>query len=110
MKSKFITVVLLLFFFISIGLYAQSHEEQRIVGTWVVENDYHPSSFYTIAGKIWVFNINGTFTGDGQSGKWAINGNNIAFWNFDFDGTFYFFLSPDGRSLYIPGVASFIKR
>ena len=111
MKSKYFVGMVFLFFFIGSGLYAQSHNnEQRLLGTWTIENDYHPSASSTETGNTWTFNQNGTFSVGNRSGKWAIAGNTIAFWNFEFSGSYSFFISPDGRSLYVPGVASFNKR
>ena len=84
---------------------------QRLVGTWVIEFDHHPSSRQTVPGDVVTINADGTFTIGSRSGKWAINGNNIAFWgNVDFSGSYSYFLTPNGRSLFVPGLAAFQKR
>jgi hypothetical protein len=113
MERRLRGCVLLLFFFVCCsGLFAQSHNnEQRLVGGWVIENDRHPSSRSTGSGAVLTINTDGTFTIGGNSGKWAINGNNIAFWgNIDFAGSYSFYLTPNGRSLFVPGLAEFQKR
>ena len=112
MKSKTFLGFFIMFFIICNGVFAQSHNnEQRLTGTWVVENDDHSSSRLTGTGSTFTLNQNGTFSVGNSSGKWAISGNTIAFWgDGDFAGTYSFFMTPDGRSLYIPRLATFQKR
>jgi hypothetical protein len=100
-KSIFILCVLVLCGSISTGLYAQSSSsDQRLVSTWICEND----------GSTWVFNSDGTGGSRGggsgvfqnQSFKYmAINGiiaisfgNSITDW-----GGGDYAISPDGRAL-----------
>jgi len=94
MKNKFFVSLgfLFIFCFVSVGLFAQSSSnEQRLVGTWVSDED----NSFTVT-----FKSNGTFSNsDGDDGEWYIIGNRITMVFEDVEGTLDFSLSPDGRRL-----------
>jgi len=86
----FIFCISVFFVILSPDLFAQAaNNEQRIVGTWVDEND----------GKIWTFNANGTGTVDGINIKWGIAQNKIAMVINSETLVLDFTISSDGRIL-----------
>jgi len=85
MKSKtFWGIFVLLFFYLfSTGLYAQSsNNEQRLVGTWILEAPFLGDSEYLI-NSVFTFSSNGTLSivssTKRMNGKWAINANKMVF-------------------------------
>jgi len=85
MKSKaFWCIFVLLFFYLfSTGLYAQSsNNEQRLVGTWILETPFLGDSEYLI-NSVFTFSSNGTLSivsrTERMNGKWAINANKMVF-------------------------------
>jgi ABC-type long-subunit fatty acid transport system fused permease/ATPase subunit len=85
MKSKAFWVIfsLLFFYLFSTDLYAQSsNNEQRLVGTWILEAPFLGNSEYLI-NSVFTFSSNGTLTivssTKRMNGKWAINANKMVF-------------------------------
>jgi len=105
MKRNLVLIFsILLLCFLSLELFAQSqNNEQRIVGTWVDEND----------GKVWVFNINGTGTVDGTELKWGVAQNKIAMIINSETLIMDYTISSDGRTLlisFVMGRGYFLKK
>jgi len=98
MKIKSILFIgfLLLFGFISIGVFAQSStSDQRLVGTWVWGSEEDDSFSLT-------FNANGTvINSDGESVRWFTTDNKIITMEDEDVQTFEYRLSPDGKTLFI---------
>ena len=97
MKIKFAFVLCSLFLFFSIGLHAQSsNNEQRIIGAWtVIISD--ASGF---EGSIWTFNTNGTYSirmsGHNITGKYLVAGSKLHMENL---GVIDIIFSSDGSSM-----------
>jgi len=117
MKTTF--CVLLLFSVVLAICGAQSsNDDQRLVGTWVVVKDFHPKSINTTEGRVWVFTSNNILSVEGRSSGLSVWGTTSISGYIIFVGTlgedvgdsFPYFITPDGRWLFISGVAVFQKR
>lgn len=84
MKKGFLGYCLfLVLYFISIGLNAQTNEQQRLVGTWI-------HTWNDDGDEEWVF-----------SGRWGISGNRIIEITDGKELAYEYLLSSDGRTLQI---------
>jgi len=104
-KTLFLLFAILIYFVIlSPELLAQSsNNEERIIGTWVDEND----------GSIWIFNANGTGTMDGDIFKYGIAQNKIGMVINSESFVFDYTLSSNGNILLITlamGRGYFLRR
>ena len=85
--------ILLFIGFAAANSFAQSqNNEQRIAGRWIDDYD-----------EIWVFNANGTLVVEDETYRWLINAYKILIIDSDDDVVMYgdFFITPDGRTLYL---------
>jgi len=103
-KNLVLIFSIVLLSIVSPYLFSQAqNNEQRIVGTWVEEND----------GKVWIFNANGTGTVDGIALKWGVAQNKIAIVLDKETLVMDYTLSTDGKTLLISivlGRGYFLKR
>ena len=94
MKNKCFFCLFVLFF-ISINCYAQSSgNEQRLIGTWVIDG----------GGTTLVFNSNGTASIDGESLKYGAAADKLVIYHPDDPEDtilWNFYVSTDGRTLII---------
>ena len=94
MKNKWcFSIGLILFLnFIPLMLFAQTHNDgQRLVGTWIFDEDNSISI---------TFNSNGTFLhNDGRAGEWYIDENKIILFTIEVTEEYFLSISPDGRRI-----------
>ena len=84
--------VLLFFGFAAVNSFAQQSNEQRITGRWADED-----------GDIWAFNANSTLVVEGETYRWYVNAYKMLIIDSEDDVALYcdFFITPDGRTLYL---------
>jgi hypothetical protein len=86
-KAFFVLWLLVVFGFVSVGLYAQSNEEPRLVGTWKGSSTL-------------VFNSDGTGTWHGEPMVFGAFGGKVALRSPRIGETVYdYFFSKDGKTL-----------
>ena len=97
MKNKWSAVFFILsLFFFSIDCNAQTpNNEQRLVGTWIREDNG------SLNGTIWIFNSDGTGSWQGTSTRYGVAANKLIVLrqNSDYVYSYEYFISTDGKTL-----------